>query len=170
MGHCTVSTGQFSGNVSRRNTNSSHRFLNILLLLVQFQHSEESLLRHFHVTDLLHALLTALLLLQQLTLTRHITTIALRRHVLAHLLHRLTGDDLRTDGGLNGDIELLSAMAVMCRVSASCLRSRRQARNGCVRSAMWRCPSRPSSPSLSLISIFGISSLVKPLLSRQTLG
>ena len=65
--------------------------------LVQFEHGEEGLLRNLDVTDLLHALLTLLLLLEELALTRHVTTVTLGRHVLAHLLHRLAGDDLTAD-------------------------------------------------------------------------
>ena len=78
------------------------------LLLVYLQDGHEGLLGHFHVADGLHALLAGLLLFEQLALTRNIAAVALCRHVLAHGLHRLAGDDLGTDGGLYGDVELLA--------------------------------------------------------------
>ena len=84
-------------------------FFDILnTILVELEHGEEGLLRHLHVADLLHALLTLLLLLEKLALTRYVATVALGRHVLAHLLHRLAGDNLATDGGLDGNVELLA--------------------------------------------------------------
>ena len=78
------------------------------MFLIKFQYSEERLLRHLHVSNLFHTLLSALLLLQQFALTADVTTIALGRHVLTYLLHCLTGDDLRPDGSLDGDVELLT--------------------------------------------------------------
>ena len=77
-------------------------------LLIQLQHSEEGLLRYFHIANLLHALLASLLLLQQFALTAHITTVALGGNVLAYLLDSLTSNDLGSDGCLYGNIELLS--------------------------------------------------------------
>ena len=65
-------------------------------------------MRHLHIANLLHTLLAFLLLLEQLTLTAHVTAIALGQHILAHLLHRLAGDNLGADGCLNGDVELLT--------------------------------------------------------------
>ena len=76
--------------------------------LVHLEHRQEGRLRHLDVTNLAHTLLTLLLLLQELAFTRNITTVALRSHILTHSLHRLTGDDLRTDGCLDGNIELLA--------------------------------------------------------------
>ena len=63
---------------------------------------------YLDISDLFHALLTALLLLKKLALTRRITTIALGRNVLAHLLHCLASHDLGANSRLNGNIELLS--------------------------------------------------------------
>ena len=81
------------------------------LIAIELQHGEEGFLRHLHVANLLHAFLTAFLLLQQLTLTAHVTAIALRCHVLTHLLHGFSGDDLAADGCLDGDVELLAGQA-----------------------------------------------------------
>ena len=75
---------------------------------VKFQHGEESLLRHFHVANLLHSLLSALLLLEQFALTRHVAAIAFGRNVLAHLAHRFAGNDLGADGSLHGDLKHLA--------------------------------------------------------------
>ena len=44
---------------------------------IELQDGEESLLGHFHVTYLLHALLSFLLLFEQLALTAHVAAIAL---------------------------------------------------------------------------------------------
>ena len=65
-------------------------------------------MRYLHVANLTHTLLTLLLLLEQLTLTRHVTTITLGRHVLAHLLHRFAGNNLASDGSLDCNVELLA--------------------------------------------------------------
>ncbi|PRD36405.1 UNVERIFIED_CONTAM: hypothetical protein NCL1_08904 [Trichonephila clavipes] len=77
-------------------------------LLVDLEHGQEGILRDFHAADLLHALLAFLLLLQQLLLARHVAAVALGEHVLAHGLDGLTRDDLRTDRGLDGDVEHLA--------------------------------------------------------------
>src|SRR3546814_10799140 len=79
----------------------------ICIFLIQFQHRHEGRLRDFHVADLAHALLPFLLFLQQLTFTGDIATIPLRRYVLAQGTDVLAGDDLRTDGGLDGYFKLL---------------------------------------------------------------
>src|SRR5499426_2635495 len=65
---------------------------------------QEGLLRHFHFADLLHALLTLLLLLEELALARDIAAVALGGHVLAHGLDRFPGDDPAADGGLDRDL------------------------------------------------------------------
>ena len=69
-------------------------------VLIELQDSKEGFLRHFNIAYLFHSLLTAFLLFQQFALTADVTTIALGCHVLAHLLHRLAGNDLGTDGSL----------------------------------------------------------------------
>ena len=76
--------------------------------LIQFEDGQERRLRNLDVADLTHAFLTGFLFLQQLALTGDVAAVALRRHVLTHLTHRLTGDDLRTNGRLDGDVELVS--------------------------------------------------------------
>ena len=75
---------------------------------VQFEYGQESLLRHLHVADFLHFLLTTLLFFEQLTLTAHVAAVALGRHVFAQLLHRFAGDDFRADGRLDRNVKLLS--------------------------------------------------------------
>lgn len=54
-----------------------------LLFDACFENREEGLLRNLDLAELLHALLPLLLLLQQLPLSRDVTTIAFRGHVLA---------------------------------------------------------------------------------------
>ena len=56
----------------------------------------------------LHALLTGLLLFEQLALTGDIAAVALGEHVLAQGANVLAGDDARTDCGLNWNLELLT--------------------------------------------------------------
>ena len=80
----------------------------LLEQLVKFKNCQESLLRHLDIADLLHALLSSLLFLKQLALAADITTIALGCHILTNLLHRLAGNNLSTDGSLNGNIKLLA--------------------------------------------------------------
>src|SRR5690606_17168186 len=76
-------------------------------LVVHLQNGKEGLLRDFHPTDLLHALLTFLLLLQQLLLARGVAAVALGQHVLAQGLDGGAGDDLRADRRLDGHVEHL---------------------------------------------------------------
>ena len=76
--------------------------------LIHFEDGEEGRLGNLDVADLTHAFLASLLLLQQLALTRDIAAVALGRHILAHGLHRLAGDDFGADGRLDGDVELLT--------------------------------------------------------------
>ena len=66
-----------------------------------------------HVAYLLHAFLAAFLFLEELALAAHVASVALCQHVLAHLLHRLAGDDLGSDGGLYGDVELLARQELL---------------------------------------------------------
>src|SRR5665213_4422939 len=79
-----------------------------LLPLTDAEHREERLLRHLYPADLLHALLALLLLLEQLALTRDVTAVALREHVLAARLHGLARDDPRPDRRLDRDVEHLA--------------------------------------------------------------
>src|SRR5262247_2473353 len=69
---------------------------------------QEGLLRHFHLAHLLHALLTLLLLLEELALARDVAAVALGGHVLAHGLHGFPRDDAAADGRLDGDLEHLT--------------------------------------------------------------
>src|SRR5690606_34262857 len=76
-------------------------------LVVHLEHREEGFLRDFDAPDLLHALLAFLLFFQELLLAADIATVAFGQHVLAQRLDRAAGDDLRADGGLDRDVELL---------------------------------------------------------------
>ena len=109
--------------------------VSLFLFLVQFEHCHEGTLRNFYSTDLAHSLLTLLLLLEEFSLTGDITSVTLRSHVLSNSLYSLTGDDLRSDRSLDGDIELLSrdkflqlfahlASEVICMVSMNKRRKR----------------------------------------------
>ena len=79
-----------------------------LVCLVELEHGKEGFLRHLHIAYLLHALLAFLLLLEQFSLTAHVSTVTFGGNVLANLLHGLAGNDLGTDGRLDSDIKLLS--------------------------------------------------------------
>ena len=76
-------------------------------VLIEFEHSKERLLRHFHIANLLHSFLSSLLLLEQFAFTRDVTTVTLRRDILSHALYRLASNNLCTDGGLNSNVKLL---------------------------------------------------------------
>ena len=76
--------------------------------LIQLKHSHEGGLGHFDIADLAHALLALLLLLQQLALTGDVSSVALGKHVLAHGLYGLSGDNLGPDGGLDRYLKLLA--------------------------------------------------------------
>ena len=76
--------------------------------LVKFEDCEESFLRHFYRTDLLHAFLALLLFLEQLALSGNIAAVTLGRHVLTNGLDSLTRNDFCPDGSLDGYVELLA--------------------------------------------------------------
>src|SRR5690606_33181947 len=63
------------------------------LLVPNLQHRQERLLRNLDGADALHPLLAFLLLLEQLALTRDVTAVTLRQHVLAQRLHRFASHD-----------------------------------------------------------------------------
>src|SRR5262249_43907860 len=71
----------------------------------RLQNRHERLLRNIHAAHALHALLAFLLLFQQLSLARHVAAVALGRHVFAHRLDRLAGNDLSADRRLQRDLE-----------------------------------------------------------------
>lgn len=74
--------------------------------LIKLEHSHEGTLRDLDCTDLPHPLLAFLLLLEKLSLSGDITTVALCGHILPDLLDSLTGNDLGADSGLDRDVEL----------------------------------------------------------------
>ena len=64
------------------------------LLIIKFKYAHEGFLRNLDRTYLSHSLLTFLLLLEELLLTRDIAAVALGSNVLAVSLDRLSCDDL----------------------------------------------------------------------------
>ena len=78
------------------------------MILIEFQHCEECFLRHFDVADLLHAFLSFLLFLEEFAFSADVSSVAFCRHVLPLAFYCLSCHDLRCDGGLYGDVELLS--------------------------------------------------------------
>src|SRR5581483_11693813 len=71
----------------------------------EVQHGQERFLRNLDSTDLLHALLALLLLLEELSLPRDVASVALGEHVLALGLHGLARDHARADRRLDRDVE-----------------------------------------------------------------
>src|SRR5919108_3661591 len=80
----------------------------LLPLLAEVEHGEKRFLRHLDATDLLHPLLSLLLLLEQLALARDVPAVALGEHVLALRLDRLASDHARSDRGLDRHVEELA--------------------------------------------------------------
>src|ERR1043165_1068706 len=76
--------------------------------VAQLEDREERLLRDLDAPDLLHALLALLLAFEQLALAGDVAAVALGGDVLAERLDGLAGDDLRADGGVDRDVELLA--------------------------------------------------------------
>ena len=77
-------------------------------IAVKFEDGKEGFLRHLHVADLLHAFLASLLLLEQFALAADVASVTFGSDVLADLLDGLAGDNLASDCGLYGDVELLT--------------------------------------------------------------
>lgn len=75
---------------------------------VEFEHGEEGFLRDFYGANLLHALLAFFLLLEEFALSGDVAAVAFCGHVLAHGLDGLAGDNFRSYGCLNSDVELLT--------------------------------------------------------------
>ena len=65
------------------------------------------------ITYLTHTLLSLLLFLQKLSLSSHVTAVALGSHILTHLADSFPGNDFRSDRSLDGDIELLTRDQVL---------------------------------------------------------
>ena len=77
-------------------TSNNGKLIDISAIYLQYR--EERLLRDFHAAYLLHALLTGLLLFQQLALTAYVAAVTFRQNVLAQRLDRGPRDDLPADG------------------------------------------------------------------------
>ena len=65
-------------------------------------------MRYLYIANLAHALLAFLLFLQKLPLTADITAVTLGKHILAHGFHRFPGNDLASDGSLDGNLKQVS--------------------------------------------------------------
>ena len=65
-------------------------------------------MRNLYLTELAHLLFTFFLFFQQLTLPADVTTVTFGGNVLPQCGNRLPGNDLRPDGGLNGNGKLLT--------------------------------------------------------------
>ena len=72
---------------------------------VGLEHFDKSFLRNIHLADRFHPLFPFLLLLQQLSFSSDISTVAFRGHILSECLHVLTSDNFPADRRLNGDLE-----------------------------------------------------------------
>src|SRR5215468_11534893 len=77
-------------------------------LVAHLEGGNEGGLGDLHLAELAHALLALFLLLQQLSFTRDVATIALREHVLAQGLHGLAGNDPAAERRLDRDREELA--------------------------------------------------------------
>lgn len=78
------------------------------VLSIQLQYSQECLLRNFDVANLLHSFLPSFLFFQQLALTTNVTTVTFGGHILSDTFDGFAGDNLGSDGSLNGNVELLA--------------------------------------------------------------
>ncbi len=77
-------------------------------ILVKFENCHECALRHLDCSDLTHSLLSLLLLFEKFSLSGDVTTVTFCSHILPDGLDGLAGDDLRADGSLDSDVELLA--------------------------------------------------------------
>ena len=66
-----------------------------------------------HRAEVSHLLLALFLLFQQLFLSGNVAAVALGKHVLAHGLYRLPGDDPSADGGLYGHFKKLAGNVLL---------------------------------------------------------
>src|SRR6185437_2264029 len=78
-----------------------------LLVFSDPQYGQECLLRNVHFADAFHSLLAFLLLLQQLTLSRYVASVTFGKDIFAQGTNTFARDDLRANGGLDCDLELL---------------------------------------------------------------
>src|SRR3954470_10717533 len=80
---------------------------------VDLQHREKRLLRNLHRSHLLHALLSLLLLLEELALARDVAAVALGKNILAERLDAGARDDFGSDRRLNRNLEELARNEVL---------------------------------------------------------
>ena len=73
-----------------------------LVFVVGAEDGDERLLRDVDVADFLHALLAFALLVKKLAFTGNVAAVAFGENVFAELADIFAGDDLATDGALNG--------------------------------------------------------------------
>src|SRR5215510_783587 len=105
-GPCRSASTASSGVVST--TSPKNAVLITSVGLVNLQHRQERLLRDLDGSHLLHALLSFLLLLEQLALAGDVAAVALGEHVLAQWANRLPRDHLGSDRGLDDHLEQLA--------------------------------------------------------------
>src|SRR5579872_4817920 len=84
-----------------------------LRLSTDLQHRKKRLLRYFHVSELLHALLAFFLFLEEFAFAADIPAVALCQHVLAQRLDRGARNDGPADRRLDRDFEHLSRDQLM---------------------------------------------------------
>src|SRR6185437_15406528 len=75
---------------------------------LHLQHRQERFLRDLDRPDLLHALLSFLLLFEELALARHVAAVAFGEHVLAERFDGSSRDYFGADSGLDDDLEQLA--------------------------------------------------------------
>src|SRR5579871_3094685 len=77
-------------------------------LLLQFERGDERLLRHLDPPDLLHALLSFFLALEQFPFASDVAAVTLRQHVFTLRFDRFPRDDPSTDRRLDRNVEELA--------------------------------------------------------------
>src|SRR5690349_1858639 len=75
---------------------------------LHLEHREKGFLRDLDGSDLLHALLSLFLLLEELALAGDVAAVTLRENVFAERFHARASDDLVPNCRLNRDLEQLA--------------------------------------------------------------
>src|SRR5678815_2148674 len=96
--------------LARRGKNAGGKFLTLRpwMFMLGFQHLDKGFLWDIDRAEGFHPLLALLLFLEELSLSCDVTTVAFGGYVLAHGADGFTGNNLAADGGLNGNLILLS--------------------------------------------------------------
>src|SRR5215467_4484297 len=94
------------------------------LIGVHLERGDEGLLRNLDAAEAPHLLLSCLLLVEQLALARDVAAIAFRGHILAQRADGLARDNLRSDRGLDRDLEQMArdqVLQLLDHGAAACL-------------------------------------------------